>query len=104
MQKDTEERPSWRVDEGTVEHISDLVNIGLSQEEVSLFAQQLNEILDYFRRINEVDTRDIEPTFHVMDVKDIVRDDTTSPGLPSKIALENAPKKENGLFKAPKIL
>jgi aspartyl-tRNA(Asn)/glutamyl-tRNA(Gln) amidotransferase subunit C len=104
MQKDTEERPSWRVDEGTVEHISDLVNIGLSQEEVSLFAQQLNEILDYFRRINEVDTRDIEPTFHVMDVKDIVRDDTTSPCLPSKIALENAPKKENGLFKAPKIL
>ncbi|UCD73669.1 MAG: Asp-tRNA(Asn)/Glu-tRNA(Gln) amidotransferase subunit GatC [Candidatus Bathyarchaeota archaeon] len=104
MAKDKEERSSWRVDEGTVEHISDLVNIGLSKEEVSLFAQQLNEILDYFRRIDEVNTRNIEPTFHVMDIKDIVRDDTTSPCLPNKIALENASKKENGLFKAPRIL
>ncbi len=104
MSEDVEERSSWRVDEGTVEHISDLVDIGLSQEEASLFAQQLNEILEYFRRIDEVDTRDIEPTFHVMDVKDVVRDDVTSLCLPSKVALENAPKKENGLFKAPRIL
>lgn len=104
MSKDTDEKSSWRVDEETVEYVSNLVDITLSQEETSLFAQQLNEILDYFHRIDEVDTRDIEPTFHVLDVKNIVRDDELSPCLPNGIALENAPKREKNLFKAPRIL
>jgi aspartyl-tRNA(Asn)/glutamyl-tRNA(Gln) amidotransferase subunit C len=104
MTKVTRIRSSWRVNEETVERISDLVNIRLSEEEASLFTKQLSGILDYFRKIDEVDTRDVEPTFHALDLKNIVREDKVSASLPNRVALENAPRKENGLFKAPKIL
>lgn len=104
MTEVTRRESSWKVDEETVKRISDLVNIRLSEEEASLFAKQLNEVLGYFRKIDEVDTRDVEPTFHALDLENIVREDQVSPSLPNREALENAPKKENGLFKAPKIL
>lgn len=104
MTKVTERKSSWKVDEETVERISDLVNIRLSEEEASLFAKQLSGVLGYFKKIDEVDTQDVEPTFHALDLKNIVREDQVSPSLPNRAALENAPRKENGLFKAPKIL
>jgi len=104
MTKVMERRSSWKLDEETVEHISNLVNIKLSEEEVTLFAKQLSGVLGYFKKIDEVDTRDVEPTFHALDLKNIVREDQVSPSLPNRVALENAPRKENGLFKTPKIL
>jgi len=104
MSKSIKRKASRNVDEETVVHISSLVNIKLSEEEVSLLAQQLNEILEYFRKIDEVDTRNVEPTFHAMDIKNVVREDQISPSLPNAMAIRNAKKRENGLFKAPKIL
>ncbi len=104
MSKNTKEKSSRDVDEETVVHISNLVNIKLSDEEVSLLARQLNEILDYFKKIDEADTQDIDPTFHAMDIKNVLREDQVTPSLPNKLAIKNAPKKEKGLFKAPKIL
>ncbi|MBL7118531.1 Asp-tRNA(Asn)/Glu-tRNA(Gln) amidotransferase subunit GatC [Candidatus Bathyarchaeota archaeon] len=104
MSKSTKRKFPHNVDDETVVHISSLVNIKLSEEEVSLLAQQLNEILEYFRGIDEVDTRNVEPTFHVMDIKNVLREDQVSPSLPNVMAIKNAPKKENGLFKAPRIL
>jgi aspartyl-tRNA(Asn)/glutamyl-tRNA(Gln) amidotransferase subunit C len=97
-------RSSWNVKKETVEHISNLVNIEISEKEASLFAQQLSRVLGYFKKIDEVNTQNVEPTFHALDLKNIVREDEVTPSLPNEIALENAPKKENGLFKAPKIL
>jgi len=104
MTKVMERKSSWKLDEETVEHISNLVNIKLSEEEVTLFAEQLSGVLGYFKKIDEVDTRDVEPTFHALDLKNIVREDQVSPSLSNRVALENAPRKENGLFKTPKIL
>ena len=104
MYKNAKRKPPYGVDEDTVKHISDLVNIRLSDEEIALLAQQLNEILEYFKKIDEVDTRNVEPTFHAIDIKNIVREDQVSPSMPKRKAMENAPRKKNGLFKAPKIL
>ena len=87
-----------------VEHIAWLAHIELSDKEKTLFTEQFNEILDYFKKIDEVDTKGVEPTYHVLDLENVSRIDETRPSLPTEEALRNAPKKENKLIKAPRIV
>ncbi|MCZ2809528.1 MAG: Asp-tRNA(Asn)/Glu-tRNA(Gln) amidotransferase subunit GatC [Candidatus Bathyarchaeota archaeon] len=87
-----------------VEHIAWLAHIELSDKEKTLFTEQFNEILDYFKKIDEVDTEGVEPTYHVLDLKNVSRTDETTPSLPIEEALRNAPKKEKKFIKAPRIV
>ena len=87
-----------------VEHIAWLAHIELSDKEKTLFTEQFNEILDYFKKIDEVDTEGVEPTYHVLDLKNVSRTDETTPSLPIEEALRNAPKKEKKFIKAPRII
>lgn len=87
-----------------VEHVAWLARIELSEEEKELFTRQLNEILDYFKMIDEAETEGISPTYHVLDLVNVFREDTVKPSLPKKKALQNAPKKERGYFKASRII
>jgi aspartyl-tRNA(Asn)/glutamyl-tRNA(Gln) amidotransferase subunit C len=87
-----------------VEHVAWLAHIELTDKEKTLFTEQFNEILDYFKKIDEIDTEGIEPTYHVLDLKNVYRKDTTKPSLTTKEALKNAPKKEKKFLKAPRIV
>ena len=87
-----------------VEHIAWLAHIELSDKEKILFTEQFNEILDYFKKIDEVDTEGVEPTYHVLDLKNVSRTDETTPSLPIEEALRNAPKQEKKFIKAPRIV
>jgi aspartyl-tRNA(Asn)/glutamyl-tRNA(Gln) amidotransferase subunit C len=87
-----------------VEHVAWLAHIELSDKEKLLFTKQFNEILDYFKKIDEVDTEGVEPTYHVLDLENVYRKDKTKPSLPTKEALRNAPKKEKKFIKAPRIV
>ena len=87
-----------------VEHIAWLAHIELSDKEKTLFTEQFNEILDYFKKIDEVDTEGVEPTYHVLDLKNVSRKDKAEPSLPTEEALKNAPKKERKFIKAPRIV
>jgi len=87
-----------------VEHVAWLAHIELSDKEKALFTEQFNEILDYFKKIDEVDTEGVEPTYHVLDLKNVSRTDETTPSLPIEEALRNAPKKEKKFIKAPRIV
>ncbi|MGD2066529.1 MAG: Asp-tRNA(Asn)/Glu-tRNA(Gln) amidotransferase subunit GatC [Candidatus Bathyarchaeota archaeon] len=87
-----------------VEHIAWLAHIELSEEEKALFTEQFNEILEYFKKIDEVDTENVEPTYHVLDLENVSRKDKTAPSLPVEEALKNAPKKEKTFIKAPRIV
>lgn len=87
-----------------VEHIAWLAHIELSEEEKTLFTEQFNEILNYFKKIDEVDTEGIEPTYHVLDLSNVSRKDRTEPSLTTEEALRNAPKKEKKFIKAPRIV
>ena len=87
-----------------VEHIAWLAHIELSEEEKALFTEQFNDILDYFKKIDEVDTEGVEPTYHVLDLENVSRRDKTEPSLPVEEALRNAPKKEKKFIKAPRIV
>lgn len=87
-----------------VEHIAWLAHIELSEEEKALFTGQFNEILEYFKKIDEVDTEGVKPTYHVLDLENVSRKDKTSPSLSVEEALSNAPKKEKKFIKAPRIV
>ena len=87
-----------------VEHIAWLAHIELSEEEKALFTEQFNEILDYFKKIDEVDTEGVKPTYHVLNLENAFRKDKTTPSLPVEEALRNAPKKERKFIKAPRIV
>lgn len=87
-----------------VDHVSWLASIKISDEEKEKFVDQFNSILDYFHQLDEVNTDGIEPTYRVVDLVNVFRDDTACKSLTQEGALKNAPKTENGYFKSPRIV
>ncbi|MFX1294964.1 MAG: Asp-tRNA(Asn)/Glu-tRNA(Gln) amidotransferase subunit GatC [Promethearchaeota archaeon] len=86
-----------------VEHIAWLARIKLTGEEKDKFTKLFNDILEYFRKIDEVDTADVETTFHVVQLKNVLREDVIRPSLSPDEALKNVPKKDETFIKAPRM-
>ncbi|RJS85920.1 Asp-tRNA(Asn)/Glu-tRNA(Gln) amidotransferase subunit GatC [Candidatus Bathyarchaeota archaeon] len=93
-----------RITKQDVEHIAWLARIELTEEEKELFTKQFNEILQYFSKLDEIDTDGVPPTYHVIEVSNVFRDDEVQESLNQEEALRNAKRKEKGFFKAPRIL
>ena len=87
-----------------IEHIGWLARIELREAEKELFEKQLNSILDYFAVLDELDTANVKPTYHVLGIKDVVRADEPKEMLSQSEALRNADKKEEGYIKGPRIM
>ncbi len=87
-----------------VEHVAWLARLELSEEEKDKFSQQLGRILEHAERIKSVDTSGVEPTSHVLPLKNVMRDDEVRPGLTQEEALSNAPRREGGYFVVPRIV
>jgi aspartyl-tRNA(Asn)/glutamyl-tRNA(Gln) amidotransferase subunit C len=87
-----------------VEHISWLASIKIEDEEKDEFVDQFNSILEYFHQLDEVDTEGVEPTYRVVDLSNVFRDDVACKSLSQEEALKNAPRRENGYFKSPRIV
>ena len=87
-----------------VEHISWLASIKIEDEEKDEFVEQFNSILEYFHQLDEVDTDGVEPTYRVVDLANIFREDVARKSLSQEEALKNAPRCENGYFKSPRIV
>ena len=68
------------------------------------FTGRLNSILDYMEMLNSLDTTGIEPTAHVLPLKNVMRAEETQPSLARDLALSNAPEQEDGYFRVPKIM
>ncbi|MBN1255392.1 MAG: Asp-tRNA(Asn)/Glu-tRNA(Gln) amidotransferase subunit GatC [Deltaproteobacteria bacterium] len=93
-----------KVEIGEVEHVARLARLKLSEDEKELFTGQLNAILDYMEKLNELDTGSIEPTFHVVSHQSVMREDAAKESQPQEAALDNAPDKAQGCFRVPKII
>ena len=92
------------IDEKTVVHLAELARITLSDNEKKDFAKQLSNILEFFSQISELNTENVKPTYHVLELKNVFREDEPRESLPQDVALRNASRKEKGFFKAPKII
>ncbi|WP_236342549.1 Asp-tRNA(Asn)/Glu-tRNA(Gln) amidotransferase subunit GatC [Paenibacillus plantiphilus] len=87
-----------------VEHVANLARLELSEGEKEQFTGQLNAILKYAEKLNELDTEQVEPTSHVLPVTNVMRDDVVKESVTVEIALKNAPDEEDGQFKVPAVL
>jgi aspartyl-tRNA(Asn)/glutamyl-tRNA(Gln) amidotransferase subunit C len=87
-----------------VEHVAKLARLALSDDEKSRFTEQMNAILKYAEKLNELDTADVEPTSHVLPVSNVLREDVSRPSWPIEDTLLNAPEDEDGQFRVPAVL
>ncbi|GAB6933954.1 Asp-tRNA(Asn)/Glu-tRNA(Gln) amidotransferase subunit GatC [Calditerricola satsumensis] len=87
-----------------VEHVANLARLALTPEEAERFTQQLNKILEFAHKLNELNTDGVEPTSHVLPLANVMRDDEVRPSIPREEALKNAPDQANGLFRVPKVI
>jgi aspartyl-tRNA(Asn)/glutamyl-tRNA(Gln) amidotransferase subunit C len=93
-----------RISKKEIEHIASLARLHLSEEEKELFGSQLSSILEYMEKLNELDTKDIEPTSHVLPLSNVMKDDMLMPSIPREDALMNAPDHTDKFFRVPKII
>jgi aspartyl-tRNA(Asn)/glutamyl-tRNA(Gln) amidotransferase subunit C len=93
-----------RISKEEIEHIASLARLFLSEDEKELFGLQLNSILDYMEKLNELDTRDIEPTSHVLPLSNVMRDDMLRPSISREDATMNAPDHTDKFYRVPKII
>ena len=87
-----------------VAYVANLARIALTEEERATFQAQLAQVVEYVRKIGELDTTDIDPTAHAVAVRNVFREDEVRPGLDRQTALDNAPATIQGQFKVPQIV
>lgn len=87
-----------------VEHVAKLARLELGDEEKELLTEQMNAILKYAEKLNELDTDHVEPTSHPMPLSNVMREDVSRPSLPIEKVLLNAPDEEDGQIKVPAVL
>lgn len=87
-----------------VEYVAKLARLNLSDQERETFTEQLNAILQYAEKLNELDTEGVEPTTHVLRLSNVMRDDVVHESLSQEKVFRNAPVEEDGQFKVPAVL
>ncbi len=87
-----------------VQHVALLARLHLTEEEQEFFGGQLSQILEHIGRISELDTSEVEPTAHAVELTNVFRDDENRDCLTQEQALANAPKAEDGGFVVPRIV
>jgi len=89
----------------TIDYLSKLALLDLSEEEKEKLANQLGGILNYFKKIDGLDTSDVKPTTHpISDLVNVFREDVPWKSLTNEEATKNSKYKQDGYFKAPRIL
>ncbi|MEE3141432.1 MAG: Asp-tRNA(Asn)/Glu-tRNA(Gln) amidotransferase subunit GatC [Chloroflexota bacterium] len=87
-----------------VEQIALLARISLTPEEVELFQGQLSQLLEQFQVLSELDTTDVPPAGHAVDLQAVMRDDDDEDSLDPEDVLRNAPNPEGEYFRVKAVL
>lgn len=83
--------------------VAELARLKLSEEEAERFTSQLNDILEFANKLNELDTDYVEPTSHVLPMINVMREDEVRPSLDREKVLKNAPEHQDGMFRVPAV-
>jgi aspartyl-tRNA(Asn)/glutamyl-tRNA(Gln) amidotransferase subunit C len=89
------------IDREQVLHVARLARLELSEPEIERMAGELSGILEHVDRISQLDLDEVEPTTHVVELANVLRDDEPEPSLPREVALEPAPDPADGFFRVP---
>lgn len=93
-----------KVDRELIEKVASVARLKLTDSEINEFIPQLKEILKSFSKIDEVDTEGIKPSFHPVELKNMMREDKQGKCLAQEEALSNTSHKKDGYFKGPRAV
>ncbi len=93
-----------KVDDALIKRVAANARLNLSGNEIREFIPQFKEIIDYFSKLDEVDTKNTKPSFQPVEVKNALREDKPKPSLTQEEALKNAQNKKDGYFKGPRAV
>lgn len=93
-----------RITRDDVAHLAQLARLAVTEDELALFAGQLDVILSAVARVSEVAAADIRPTSHVVPLENVFRADEVRPSLSRAAVLAGAPAVEDNKFRVPRIL
>jgi len=81
-----------------------LARLELAEETLAMMTMQLSQVLDYIAKLNELDTDEVEPLSHPGELSNVLRDDVPTASLSNDQALRNAPDRQNGFFRVPRVI
>ena len=87
-----------------VEKVANLARLNFEEDELDAFTGQLNDILNHIEELNELDTSNVEPTAHALDITNVMREDEAGASFPVEEIMANAPEHEKDSFLVPKII
>lgn len=90
-----------RISVDQVRHVANLARLAITDDEAEKFTKQLDAIITFAEQLNELDTENVKPTYHVLDMKNVLREDVPQKGLPREEVLKNVPEQEEGQIKVP---
>ncbi len=85
-------------------HVANLARLTFDEQELEGLTRQLNDILGYVGKLEELDTEDVQPMTHAMRLVNVTREDVVTPSIDNSAALANAPGSEDGAFTVPRII
>lgn len=91
-----------KIDNDTIEYVGILAKLELSDEQKEKARSDMEKMLDYIDEMNELDTSNIEPMTHVLDIDNVFREDKVTSGDEHDDMLKNAPEVKDGAYKVPK--
>ena len=93
-----------KIDIKTVDEIAHLARLEFDEASKPEILNDMNRMLSFIDKINELDTSNVEPLIYMTDERNILRADVPETTITQKEALKNAPKKDSDYFKAPKVI
>lgn len=93
-----------KIDLNTVDQIAHLARLEFDEQSKPGILKDLNRMLDFVDKLNELDTEKVEPLIYMTREQNVLRPDVPESSITQKEALKNAPKKDSDYFKAPKVI
>lgn len=90
------------ISDETIEYVGILAKLELSEEEKEQAKADMGRMLDYIDKLGELDTSDVEPMSHVLEARNVFREDVVTNGNMREQILENAPEEKDGMFAVPR--
>ncbi|WP_099189403.1 Asp-tRNA(Asn)/Glu-tRNA(Gln) amidotransferase subunit GatC [Tepidibacter mesophilus] len=92
------------LDKDTVKHVAKLSRLEVKDDEIEAISKKIGDVLNYVEKLQSVDTENTDITYNPINISNQFRNDEVKESLEVKKVLQNAPEKEMGCFKVPKVL
>jgi len=93
-----------KINKELIEHVAEVARLKLTDKEIVKFSKELSEIIESFSKLDEVDTKGIEPSLQPVELKNMLREDKEEKSFTQEEALSLTDHKKDGYFKGPKAI